>query len=100
MQLQETHALKHQKELKKMRLKYEILARNEINSRLSEMNTFLHDRQKEQDLDEKKKAEATDTMQNDLARRLQISRDELSAIKDQMKGNARVHSPIIISFSL
>ena len=40
-----------------------------------------------QDQDEKKKTGVTESIQNDLAKRLQISRDELSAIKEQMKGN-------------
>ena len=70
-----------------MKLKYEIMARNEINSRLSEMNAFLNERRKEQDNDEKKKSEVMESIQNDLAKRLQISRDELEAIKHQMKGN-------------
>lgn len=62
------------------------MARNQINSRFSEMNEFLNERQKEQDQDEKKKTDVTEAIQNDLGKRLQISRDELSAIKEQMKG--------------
>jgi hypothetical protein len=75
-----------------MKLKYEIMARNQVNSRLSEMNEFLNQRQKEQDEDEKKKTDVTESIQNDLGKRLQISRDELSAIKDQMKGDILIFS--------
>ena len=85
--MRETQTIRYQKDLHKMRLKYEILARNQINSRLSEMNEFLNERQKEQDIEEKKKADVTESIQNDLAKRLQISRDELTGIKQQMKGN-------------
>ena len=85
--MRETQTIRYQKDLQKMRLKYEILARNQINSRLSEMNEFLNERQKEQDIEEKKKADVTESIQNDLAKRLQISRDELTGIKQQMKGN-------------
>ena len=49
-------------------------------------NEFLNERQKEQDEEEKKKLDVTEAIQNDLAKRLQISRDELTAIKQQMKG--------------
>ena len=85
--MREAQNLKYQRDLQKMKLKYEIMARNQVNSRLSEMNQFLNQRQKEQDEDEKKKTNVTETIQNDLAKRLQISRDELSAIKEQMKGD-------------
>ena len=85
--IRESQTIKYQKDLQKMKLKYEIMARNHINTRLSEMNAFLYERQKEQDQDEKKKTGVTESIQNDLAKRLQISRDELSAIKEQMKGN-------------
>jgi hypothetical protein len=85
--MRDAQTLKYQKDLQKMKLKYEIMARNQVNSRLSEMNEFLNQRQKEQDDDEKKKTDITESIQNDLGKRLQISRDELSAIKDQMKGD-------------
>ena len=85
--MREAQIMKHEKDLKKMKLKYEIMARNEINSRLSEMNAFLNERRKEQDNDEKKKSEVMESIQNDLSKRLQTSRDELEAIKHQMKGN-------------
>ena len=79
--------VKYQKEISKMKLKYEIMARNQVNQRLSEMNEFLSEQQKEHDQDERKKADVTDAIQKDLAKRLQISRDELIAIKEQMRGN-------------
>ena len=88
--MREAQNLKYQRDLQKMKLKYEIMARNQVNSRLSEMNQFLNQRQKEQDEDEKKKTNVTETIQNDLAKRLQISRDELSAIKEQMKGDISI----------
>ena len=85
--MREAQTIKYQKDLQKMKLKYEILARNQINSRLSEMNDFLNERQKEQDEEEKKKSDVTEAIQNDLAKRLQISREELTGIKQQMKGD-------------
>ena len=68
--MRETQIMKHEKDIKKMKLKYEIMARNEINSRLSEMNAFLNERRKEQGSDEKKKYEVMEAVQNDLANRL------------------------------
>ena len=79
--------VKYQKEISKMKLKYEIMARNQVNQRFSEMNEFLSEQQKEHEQDERKKADVTDAIQKDLAKRLQISRDELIAIKEQMRGN-------------
>ena len=78
--------VKYQKEISKMKLKYEIMARNQVNQRFSEMNEFLSEQQKEHEQDERKKADVTDAIQKDLAKRLQISRDELIAIKEQMRG--------------
>ena len=69
-----------------MKLKYEIMARNQVNQRLSELNEFLSEQQKEHDQDERKKADVNDAIQKDLAKRLQISRDELIAIKQEMRG--------------
>ena len=89
--MRDAQTLKYQKDLQKMKLKYEIMARNQVNSRLSEMNEFLNQRQKEQDEDEKKKTDVTESIQNDLGKRLQISRDELSAIKEQMKGDNTIY---------
>ena len=78
--------VKYQKEISKMKLKYEIMARNQVNQRFSEMNEFLSEQQKEHEQDERKKADVTDAIQKDLAKRLQISRDELIAIKEEMRG--------------
>ncbi len=41
-------AQSHRKELRRCKLKYEILARNELNAKLSEINAFLERRAKEQ----------------------------------------------------
>ena len=41
IRMREAQSIKYQKDLQKMKLKYEILARNQINSRLSEMNEFF-----------------------------------------------------------
>ncbi len=38
----------HRRELRRCKLKYEILARNELNAKLSEINAFLERRAKEQ----------------------------------------------------
>ncbi len=38
----------HRRELKRCKLKYEILARNELNAKLAEINQFLEKRAKEQ----------------------------------------------------
>ena len=86
-----------------MKLKYEIMARNQVNQRLSEMNEFLSEQQKEHDQDERKKADVTDAIQKDLAKRLQISRDELIAIKQEMRGkydNVKRDSVYGIKFKL
>jgi hypothetical protein len=37
-------ASQQQRELRKIRMTYEILARNELNAKLAEINTFLEDR--------------------------------------------------------
>ena len=95
--------VKCQKEISKMKLKYEIMARNQVNQRLSEMNEFLSEQQKEHDQDERKKADVTDAIQKDLAKRLQISRDELIAIKQEMRGkydNVKRDSVYGIKFKL
>ena len=78
-----------QRELRKCKLKYEILARNEVNSKLSEINVFLETKAKEQDENEKSREEVMDKIQRDLGDRLQTSRAELSAIKGQMKETER-----------
>ncbi|CAB4065494.1 unnamed protein product [Lepeophtheirus salmonis] len=63
-------SLKYQKELKKMRMKFEIMARNELNQKLSE--DFL-----------------MENIQNDLSSRLLDARKELGEIKNQMKATER-----------
>ena len=86
IKISQIHNVKYQKDISKMKLKYEIMARNQVNQRLSELNEFLSQQQKEHDQDQRKKADVTDAIQKDLAKRLQISRDELIAIKEQMRG--------------
>ncbi len=66
---------------------YEILARNELNAKLSEINVFLEGRASEQAENERKKEKAFEEVQKDLAERLQKSKDELNTIKQQMRGN-------------
>ena len=48
-------ASQQQRDLRKIRLTYEILARNELNAKLAEINTFLEDRAKEQAANDRKK---------------------------------------------
>ena len=43
-----SEANSHRRELKRHKLKYEILARNELNAKLSEINAFLEKRAREQ----------------------------------------------------
>ena len=40
----------YEKEARKFKLKYEILARNEINKKVSELNDFLGQRAKDQEV--------------------------------------------------
>ena len=65
---------------------YEILARNELNSKLSEINAFLEDRASAQAENDRKKELVMDEIQKDLGERLQKSREELSEIKKHMTG--------------
>ena len=105
-----SEAVDYEKEARKFKLKYEILARNEINKKVSELNDFLGQRAKDQEVEnleteatifdsrlrmslaiffqesEKSREEAMDRIQRDLGDRLQMSREELGAIKNQMKG--------------
>ncbi len=48
-------ASQQQRDLRKIRLTYEILARNELNAKLAEINTFLEERAKEQAANDRKK---------------------------------------------
>jgi hypothetical protein len=75
-----------QRDLRKIRLTYEILARNELNSKLSEINSFLEERAVEQAANDQKKDLLMDEIQQDLGKRLQKSREELSEIKKHMMG--------------
>ncbi len=43
-----SEASAHRRELRRHKLKYEILARNELNAKLGEINAFLEKRAKEQ----------------------------------------------------
>lgn len=68
------------------------MARNEINSKLSEINVFLEEKSKEQSETEKSREEVMDKIQKDLGDRLQTSRTELAAIKAQMKGEETLYN--------
>ena len=69
-----------------MKLKYEVMARNELNQKLSEVNTFLDGRAKSQEVEDKSREESMQKIQKDLGQRLDQSKSELSTIKAQMKG--------------
>ena len=84
-------AERRDKELRKLRLKYEIMARHEVNVRMSEINSFLEQRARDQVESEKKRDLVTESIQKDLADRLQQSREELLAIKQQMKGGGKTN---------
>ena len=45
-----SEAVDYEKEARKFKLKYEILARNEINKKVSELNDFLGQRAKDQEV--------------------------------------------------
>lgn len=74
------------RELRKLKLKYEIMARNEINQRMSEINAFLGQRAKEQEKNEKDRDQVMEKIQRELGEKLQQSKEELAVIKQQMKG--------------
>lgn len=84
--IHEHEASSYQKEVRKFKLKYEIMARNELNQKLAEINAFLEDRAKEQSQNEKTKDEVMQNIQKDLGERLTQSKEELSGIKAQMQG--------------
>ena len=79
-------AMKYEKEIKKLRLKYEILARTEVNGRLSEINKYLSKKAVEQEQEDKGRDQITKEIQADYAARLQQSREELTRIKEEMQG--------------
>ena len=72
--------------MKRMKLRYEVMARMELNSKLSEVNAFLDRRAEEQTVNETQKDRISEKIQKDLSERLQQSRDELDSIKYHMKG--------------
>ena len=48
-----SEAVDYEREARKFKLKYEILARNEINKKVSELNDFLGQRAKDQEVERK-----------------------------------------------
>ena len=84
--MQSLDTSRREKDLRKIKLKYEIMARNELNAKLSDINAFLEQRSVEQTENEKKRDQVTEAIQKDLGTRLQQSRDELLVIKNQMRG--------------
>ena len=65
------------------------MARMELNAKLSEVNAFLERRAEEQSVNEQERDQITDHIQKDLSGRLQQSRQELTLIRQQMKGKKR-----------
>lgn len=82
---------RYQSELKKYKLRYEIMARNEVNHKLSEINDFLEQRAQEQTKTTRERESIMENIQKDLNAKLKQSRDELSAIKKQMNGTLSQH---------
>ena len=82
----ETEATKRDQELQKFRLRYEMMARMELNTKLAEVNRFLEKRASDLDENNKAKDLVTEQIQKDLSNRLSQSKDELIRIKDQMRG--------------
>ena len=80
-------AQRRDRELKKLKLRYEVMARTEVNAKLSEVNAFLERRAEEQTLSVQERDKITEKIQKDLSQRLLQSRHELGQIKDQLKGN-------------
>ena len=70
-------------------MRYEVMARMELNAKLSEVNAFLERRAEEQSVNEQERDQITDHIQKDLSGRLQQSRQELTLIRQQMKGKNR-----------
>ena len=82
----ETDSQRREKDMKKMKLRYEVMARMELNAKLSEVNAFLDRRAEENTVSEQERDRITDHIQKDLSSRLQQSRQELVSIRHQMKG--------------
>ena len=85
----ETEATKRDQELQKFRLRYEMMARMELNTKLAEVNRFLEKRATDLDENNKAKDVVTEEIQKDLSNRLSQSKDELIRIKDQMRGMSK-----------
>ena len=83
----EHETLRREKELRKLKLRYEVMARMEVNQKLSEINAFLEKRAEEQSKSDLERDKISEQVQSDLSERLQQSRSELQSIKLQMKGN-------------
>lgn len=82
----EIEAQRRDKELKKMKMRCELMAQMQINSRLSEINAFLDKRAEEQSMNDQERDRISEKIQKDLSERLQQSSQELSHIKNQLKG--------------
>jgi hypothetical protein len=65
-------ASQQQRDLRKIRLTYEILARNELNAKLAEINTFLEERAKEQAANDRKKDQVLDSLKKKLYIKSQV----------------------------
>ena len=87
----ETEATKRDQELQKFRLRYEMMARMELNTKLAEVNRFLEKRATDLDENNKAKDLVTEQIQKDLSNRLSQSKDELIRIKDQMRGMLTIY---------
>jgi len=81
----EVEVQRREKDMKKMKLRYEVMARMELNAKLSEVNAFLERRAEEQSVSVQERDRITDHIQKDLSGRLQQSRQELTVIRQQMK---------------
>ena len=90
----ETEATKRDQELQKFRLRYEMMARMELNTKLAEVNRFLEKRATDLDENNKAKDLVTEQIQKDLSNRLSQSKDELIRIKDQMRGLFTIYKKI------
>ena len=85
-QIYENETLRRDKELRKLKLRYEVMARLEVNQKLSEINVFLEKRAEEQSKSDLERDKISEQVQSDLSERLQQSRSELQGIKQQMRG--------------
>ena len=85
-QMYENETFRRDKELRKLKLRYEVMARLEVNQKLSEINAFLEKRAEEQSKSDLEREKISEQVQSDLSERLQQSRSELQGIKQQMRG--------------